>query len=118
VSSSPELSGETVLEHDAVGVAASTTEEVPVAGREGSLTGDFLVDNGGIIVFFKSRVVSVLFSTELAIMARAANAAAAGLIVEVAMADRGFELVGGETGIFGDVLTSTLFIFSSPLWCR
>jgi hypothetical protein len=114
------LSGETVLERDAAGVA-STTEEEPVAGREGSLTGDFLVDNGGMVVFFKSGVISVLFSTESAITARAANADAAGLIVEVAMADRGFELgrnLGGETGICGDVLTSTLFTFSSPLWCR
>jgi hypothetical protein len=48
--------------------------------------------------------------------ARAANAAAAGLMVEVAMADRGFELgrnFGGETGICGEVLSS--LPFSSPL---
>ena len=100
-SSSPELSGETVLERDTI---ASTTEEVLVAGRECSCTGDFLVLDDEEI-FFKSRVVSV-FSTESAITARAANAATAGLMVEVAMADRGFELrrnFEGETGICGDV---------------
>src|SRR5258707_286145 len=42
-------------------------------------------------------------------------------MVEVAMADRGFELrrnFEGETGICGDVLTSSPFTFSSPVWCR
>ncbi len=48
-SSSPELSGEAVLERDTI---ASTTEEVPVAGRECSCTGDFLVLDEEI--FFKS----------------------------------------------------------------
>ena len=99
---------------------ASAAEEVLVAGREGSWTGDFLVDNE-MVVFFKSRVVSMLFSTESAITARAANAAAAGLIVEVAMADRGFEPgrnFEGETVICGDALTSSSFTFSSPLCCR
>jgi hypothetical protein len=119
-SSSPELSGEMVLEIDAAGVA-SAAEEALVAGREGSRTGDFLVNEEEMVVFFKSRVVAMLFSTESAITARAANAAAAGLIVEVAMADRGSELrriFGGETGICGDVLTSLPFTFSSTLCCR
>jgi hypothetical protein len=82
---------------------ASAAEEVLVAGREDSWTGDFLVDNEEMVVFFKSRVVSMLFSTESAIMARAANGAAAGSIVEVLIADRGFE-PGGETRICGQRL--------------
>ena len=61
-SPSPELSGEAVLERDAAGVA-STAEEVLVAGKEGSCTGDFLTfDDEEIVVFFKLRLVSVLFS--------------------------------------------------------
>ena len=70
------------------------------------MTGDFLVDNGGVVVFFKSRVVSVWFSTESAITARAVNAAAAELIVEIAMVDRDFEL--GRN--FGDLSTRHLLV--------
>ena len=94
-SSLSELSSEVVLKRGAAGVT-STPDDVPIANR-GSCTGDFLAtDNGEIIVvLFKSRV-SALFSTEMT--ARAANAAAAGLIAEVAMADRGFELVGKVLG--------------------
>ena len=54
-SSSPsELSGETVRERDAAGVA-STPDDAPVANGGGSCTGDFLaIDGEGIIG--KSRV--------------------------------------------------------------
>jgi hypothetical protein len=50
------------------------------------------------VVCFKSREVSVLLSTESAMTA---NAAAAGLMEKLAMAERGFELgrnFGGEKG--------------------
>jgi hypothetical protein len=107
------LSGEAVLERDSGGIAS--TPDVLVANRGGSCKGDFLAVDGEII-FFKSSAVSVLFSTESAMTASAANAAAAGLMAEVAMADNGFELgrnFGGETGICGEALSS--LPFSSPL---
>jgi hypothetical protein len=48
-----------------------------------------------------------------AMKARAANAAAAGLVVEVAIADRGFERRNfGEETICGEILASSLFPFS------
>ena len=98
-SSLSELSGEAVLERDAAGVAST-----PLVAKKGSsCTGDFLaVDDE--IMFFKPKAVAELFSTESAITASAANAVAAGLMVEVAMADNGLELgrnFGGETGIRG-----------------
>ena len=67
--------------------------------------GNFLAIVGeGIIVTPLKLRVSPLFSTESVIMARAPKAAAAVLMVEVAMADRGLELgrnFGGKMRILG-----------------
>lgn len=105
-SSLSDLSGEPDLERD----AASTPEDVLVASRGGSWMGDFLAFEGIVVVFFESRTVSELFWTESAMTARAANAAAPGsMVVEEAMADRGFELgrnFGRETDICGEVFTT------------
>jgi len=84
-----ELSGEAVLEGDKAGVA-STPDEILVANGGGSCTiGDFLVIHGVEIkaVFFDSKV-STLFSTKSAMTARAAKAAAAGLMVGMAERER------------------------------
>ena len=70
------MGGGAVLERDAAGVA-STPDDVLVANIGGSCTGE--VNNEEIIVAcFESREISVLFSTESAMTARAAKADAAG----------------------------------------
>jgi len=98
---------------------ASTPDEVLVANGRGSCTGDFLAIDGVEIkaVSFKSKV-SALFSTESAMTAKAAKAAAAGLMVEVGMAERALVLgrnFGGEAEIMGDILTSSSFVLPSPV---
>lgn len=61
-----------------------------------------------VIAFLKSRV-SVLFSTESAMMARAAKAAAAGLMVEMAMTDK---FRGRDRDFWGypDIVTVRLLV--------
>ena len=73
--------------------------------------GDFLdVDGEEIIaICFKSREVSLLFSTESVMTARAAKAAAEGLMLEVAIADRG-ELGRNFEGENRDLWGSLVFV--------
>lgn len=80
--------------------------------------GDFLVDDELIVAaFFESGEVSVLLSTASATTARAANAAFAGLAVEVAIADNGFKLgkkLWWRNRHSQEILASSPFMFSLP----